>query len=305
MSNYTYLAHYGVKGQKHGERKYQNKDGSLTPLGRVHYGVGAARKAAHNAKEAIRKKVAPTNVELNAQIRKQRSKNLNKQKREELKQLKKGIDPAKKESKSEVKGTHKKFYEMTDKEIQDKINRLDKEIKLADLEFQASLTPGKRFVYQNVKSGAGEALKEVSKSVLTKTGKEMFGISDNDGKKKDDNKKKDNNKKGEDLTEATKEYRRKTAEINARRGYEKAKKDEEDAKAAEKEARKKAKADEFNRVRNNVSDATAGYKERYEKAQKKKESTQKSKVSWRPKETYISQEEYERRYGKKPYGYLN
>ena len=188
MSNYTYLAHYGVKGQKHGERKYQNKDGSLTPLGRVHYGVGAARKAAHNVKEAIRKKVAPTNVELNAQIRKQRSKNLNKQKREELKQLKKGIDPAKKESKSEVKGTHKKFYELTDKEIQDKINRLDKEIKLADLEFQASLTPGKRFVYQNVKSGAGEALKEVSKSVLTKTGKEMFGISENDGKKKDDNK---------------------------------------------------------------------------------------------------------------------
>lgn len=270
MSNYTYLAHYGVKGQKHGERKYQNKDGSLTPLGRVHYGVGAARKAAHNAKEAIRKKVAPTNVELNAQIRKQRSKNLNKQKREELKQLKKGIDPAKKESKSEAKGTHKKFYEMTDKEIQDKINRLDKEIKLADLEFQASLTPGKRFVYQNVKSGAGEALKEVSKSVLTKTGKEMFGISDNNGKKEEKKEKKENNnKKGEDLTDATKEYRRKTAEINARMGYEKAKKSEEASKAADKEARKEAKA-----------------------------KAKAERVSWIPKETYISKEEYERRHGK-------
>lgn len=284
MSNGVYLAHYGVKGQKHGERKYQNKDGSLTPLGRAHYGVGAARKAAHNVKEAIRKKVAPTNTELNAQIRKQRSKNLNKQKREELKQLKQGKDP-KAESKSEAKGTHKKFYEMSDKEVQDKINRLNNEIKLADLEFQASLSPGKRFVYNNVKSGAGEALKEVSKSVLTKTGKSMFGISDGDGKKKD---KKENNQskksKNDESTDATKEYRRKTEEINARRGYEKAKQQEADEKAKAKAERKKAKADDFNRVRENVSNATSGYRERYEKAHVKKEPEEKAKVyyTWDP-----------------------
>lgn len=36
----AYLAHYGVKGQKHGRRRYQNEDGSLTPEGREHYGVG-------------------------------------------------------------------------------------------------------------------------------------------------------------------------------------------------------------------------------------------------------------------------
>lgn len=36
----NYLAHYGVKGQKHGVRQYQNEDGSLTNLGREHYGVG-------------------------------------------------------------------------------------------------------------------------------------------------------------------------------------------------------------------------------------------------------------------------
>ena len=29
-----YLAHYGILGQKWGRRRYQNPDGTLTPLGR-------------------------------------------------------------------------------------------------------------------------------------------------------------------------------------------------------------------------------------------------------------------------------
>lgn len=33
------LIHYGVRGMKPGVRRYQNKDGSLTPLGRQHYGI--------------------------------------------------------------------------------------------------------------------------------------------------------------------------------------------------------------------------------------------------------------------------
>lgn len=35
-----YLEHFGIKGQKHGLRRYQNQDGSLTAEGREHYGVG-------------------------------------------------------------------------------------------------------------------------------------------------------------------------------------------------------------------------------------------------------------------------
>lgn len=34
------IKHYGTKGQKWGVRRYQNKDGSLTPAGREHYGYG-------------------------------------------------------------------------------------------------------------------------------------------------------------------------------------------------------------------------------------------------------------------------
>lgn len=33
-----FLCHYGVKGMKWGVRRYQNKDGSLTPEGKIYYG---------------------------------------------------------------------------------------------------------------------------------------------------------------------------------------------------------------------------------------------------------------------------
>jgi len=34
-----YISHHGIKGQKWGVRRYQNSDGSLTPEGRIRYGV--------------------------------------------------------------------------------------------------------------------------------------------------------------------------------------------------------------------------------------------------------------------------
>lgn len=49
MPNYIYkdeLYHHGIKGQKWGQRRFQNEDGSLTAAGRQRYDVGEARKAA-------------------------------------------------------------------------------------------------------------------------------------------------------------------------------------------------------------------------------------------------------------------
>lgn len=53
------LMHYGVKGMKKGVRQYQNADGSLTPLGREHYGVGMRRavlKPINSVRDKIRTK---------------------------------------------------------------------------------------------------------------------------------------------------------------------------------------------------------------------------------------------------------
>lgn len=39
-----YLAHYGVKGQKWGNRQWQNEDGTYTEAGKHHYGWGYGRQ---------------------------------------------------------------------------------------------------------------------------------------------------------------------------------------------------------------------------------------------------------------------
>ena len=49
------LAHHGVKGQKWGVRRYQNKDGSLTSEGKRHRGVVDVKKSSKNSTEAFLK----------------------------------------------------------------------------------------------------------------------------------------------------------------------------------------------------------------------------------------------------------
>lgn len=189
MNDTAYLAHHGTKGMKWGNRKYQNADGSLTSLGRIHYGVGQAR-------EAVRKKIKPTNAELNAQIRKQKSKNLNKQKRQELRDLKKGITKdAQSPSSKKATGQHKKFSEMSDEDIQKRINRLKSEVTLAELEATKSMGPGTRFVYEAVKQGGKQGISNLVSNAITKKGEYQVSKWINEATKSDAAKaaKKDNN----------------------------------------------------------------------------------------------------------------
>ena len=49
------LVHHGIKNQKHGVRRFQNYDGSLTPEGRIRYGVGKSKKGIFSKKKTAAK----------------------------------------------------------------------------------------------------------------------------------------------------------------------------------------------------------------------------------------------------------
>lgn len=53
-----YLSHYGVKGMRKGERRYQNPDGSLTPEGYRHYGIDPNSRQASDPRAIVERQRA-------------------------------------------------------------------------------------------------------------------------------------------------------------------------------------------------------------------------------------------------------
>ena len=170
-----FLEHHGTKGQKWGNRRFQNSDGSLTPLGRLHYGVGAARKAVGSAAkktgetvksgtskagDSIRKTVKPTDEELEAKHQKA-------QERYDRAQLKADTKRLNKEA-GYLSGRKKKLKDMDDREIDEYLQRLRRESEIKKLEKEANQSAFGKFVGDYVKTGVGEGVKRGLSNAIDK-----------------------------------------------------------------------------------------------------------------------------------------
>lgn len=79
------LAHHGVKGQSWGDRKYQYEDGSLTPEGKIHYGVGDGSQKSYQPKKPPAKKTSSTSNKPKAKTKADLEKELDDVRKQQLK----------------------------------------------------------------------------------------------------------------------------------------------------------------------------------------------------------------------------
>lgn len=126
------LMHFGILGMKWGVRRYQNPDGSLTPLGQKRYRKKEIKEAKKERKEAIRKT------------------------KQDIRDSKKRLKLLKKDNqwKEDPKEVLKRRYDMSNQELQEAIDRIDKVQKLQN-QRRSQLSEPKRwadFVLSYVKT---------------------------------------------------------------------------------------------------------------------------------------------------------
>lgn len=188
------FSHSGILGQKHGVRRFQYPDGSLTPAGRIRYGVGKARE-----KAAPKAKAASSRDQERAATR---------AKRIEARQAKKATRIAEKnaqkeaERKREQDAKELQWYaelrrkptsKLTAAEMQELTTRLMAEKQYKDLLRQTEdpkLFDGKKFVVSVLEDSGKKILSGAitygaGKVINSIVGDEVFKVGNSDSKKQD------------------------------------------------------------------------------------------------------------------------
>ena len=141
--NQNELYHFGVKGMKWGERRYQNKDGSLTVAGQRRYD----RDVAANAKRKKDKRLPEEGLKDPkrwAREDNERTKGLV----DATSRLNNDLKNANRESLNRAKHNRPKMdlSNMTDKEMRDQINRAILERQYNDIFAPQKVSKGREFV---------------------------------------------------------------------------------------------------------------------------------------------------------------
>jgi hypothetical protein len=159
------LRHWGVPGMKWGIRRYQNKDGTLTPAGRKRYNAELAKVRKEEAAVKNRQAVKARMDRLDARKKAVAAKN------RELDEAE-GIKSKFKKSKTDVdKPTKKSVKDMTDAELKEAIARgqLEAQYRQYNPEPAPKQSFGKQFMDGAVKPGLVNAGKNAIESVIKKT----------------------------------------------------------------------------------------------------------------------------------------
>ena len=164
------LLHWGIKGMTWGVRRYQNKDGTLTPAGKKRYNAEMERlkneeKILKN-KEATRAKLAKLET-----------------KQKEINERKKALDGGSgkksvtKKTGDESEPKRKSVKDMSDEELAAVVRRAQLEKQYRDLNPQ-KVSAGKKFFNTFIVPTAKNVGKNLETDFATKKGKEWLGLTE-------------------------------------------------------------------------------------------------------------------------------